>query len=351
MIAVMTSDQRRRALGSLSGLAVGDALGSQFFVPSNRRARLARELPPGTWSWTDDTEMACSVYLVLDEQGQIDQDALAHSFAVRHDFDRGYGPATNRMLRLVREGGSWRQLSRNLFDGQGSWGNGAAMRVAPLGAWYADDLDLVVEQAALSAAVTHTHPEAIAGAVAVAVAAAVNATAPAAGDAASFLATVSDHVPPSLVRDGIRTAVGMCELTDAVVVASVLGNGRLVSAQDTVPFALWAAAMHRGDYQAAFWATASAGGDIDTTCAIVGGIVSSAPDPAAKPPPEWLVACERLPRWMGRQSWPIVRPRLFPAPSRLWSGGVAANHGRVPCPRHGREMERARHRRPAVPAP
>jgi ADP-ribosylglycohydrolase len=301
MIAAMTFDRRRRALGSLSGLAVGDALGSQFFVPSNRRARLARELPPGPWSWTDDTEMACSVYLVLDEHGQIDQDALAHSFAVRHDFDRGYGPATNRMLRLVREGGSWRELSRELFDGQGSWGNGAAMRVAPLGAWYSDDLDLVVEQTALSAAVTHTHPEAVAGAIAVAVAAALNASGWAVRDAAGFLTTVGDHVPPSLVRDGIRAAVGMCEVTDPVAVAAVLGNGRQVSAQDTAPFALWAAATHLADYEAAFWATASAGGDIDTTCAIVGGIVSSAPDPAAKPPPEWLVTCEPLPQWMGRE--------------------------------------------------
>jgi hypothetical protein len=112
----------------------------------------------------------------------------------------------------------------------------------------------------------------------------------------------------------------MCDVTDAVAVASVLGNGRQVSAQDTVPFALWAAAMHRGDYEAAFWATANAGGDVDTTCAIVGGIVSSAPDNAAKPPAEWLVTCERLPRWMGRQPWPIVRPRPFPAPSGVWSG-------------------------------
>ncbi|MER6005354.1 ADP-ribosylglycohydrolase family protein [Nonomuraea angiospora] len=40
----------------------------------------------------------------------------------------------------VREGGDWRTLSAELFDGKGSWGNGAAMRVAPLGAWFANDL-------------------------------------------------------------------------------------------------------------------------------------------------------------------------------------------------------------------
>lgn len=319
MIGRVDLERRRRALGALCGLAVGDALGSQFFIPSNRQALSDRSVAPGPWSWTDDTEMACSVYAILHRQGLIDQDALAASFASHHDFDRGYGAATNRMLRLVREGGSWRQLSRELFDGQGSWGNGAAMRVAPLGAWYADDLDLVVEQAARSAEVTHTHPEAVAGAVAVAVAAGVAAGERSVGDAAGFLTAVADRVPASLVQDGIHTAAKMCQVTDPIAVAAVLGNGRQVSAQDTVPFALWAAAMYVGDYEAAFWATASAGGDIDTSCAIVGGVVSSGPSPAAKPPVDWLLACERLPRWMGRQAWPIVRPRPVPAPPGVWT--------------------------------
>ncbi|MFI7230406.1 ADP-ribosylglycohydrolase family protein [Nonomuraea angiospora] len=159
---VMSAQLLARAAASLHGLALGDAFGSQFFLPTNRHALSSRLPPPSPWQWTDDTEMACSVYRVLADHGTIDQDELAASFATRHDFDRGYGPATNRMLRLVREGGDWRALSAELFDGKGSWGNGAAMRVAPLGAWFADDLTQVVRQAVLSAQVTHTHPEAVA---------------------------------------------------------------------------------------------------------------------------------------------------------------------------------------------
>lgn len=120
-----------RALAALRGLAVGDALGSQFFVPAHYPLLKHRGLPPGHWQWTDDTEMACSVVAVLATHHRIDQDALAHSFAAHHDFDRGYGPAVNRLLRLVREGGDWRELAAALFNGQGSWGNGAAMRIAP----------------------------------------------------------------------------------------------------------------------------------------------------------------------------------------------------------------------------
>ena len=64
-------------------------------------------------------------------------------------------------------------MTPRLFGGEGSFGNGAAMRVAPLGAYFADELDAVVEQASFSAEVTHSHPEGIAGAIAVAVAAAL----------------------------------------------------------------------------------------------------------------------------------------------------------------------------------
>lgn len=45
-------------------------------------------------------------------------------------------------------------------------------------------------------------------------------------------------------------------------------------AYDTVPFALWCAARHLGSYEDALWTTVSGGGDRDTTCAIVGGIVA-----------------------------------------------------------------------------
>jgi ADP-ribosylglycohydrolase len=286
-----------RALASLRGLALGDALGSQFFVPANYPALRDGALPPGVWQWTDDTEMACSVVAVLDGHGSVDQDALAASFARRHDFDRGYGPAVNRMLWLVRqEGGDWRTLAAEMFSGQGSWGNGAAMRVVPLGAWYAGEPDKAAEQAELSAYTTHQHREAVAGAIAVAAATALIAGADGPKDPTALLEAVIALVPRSAVHAGLRRARDMLDYADVATVAAVLGCGRRTSAQDTVPFALWAAARGLGDYRAAFWTTARAGGDVDTTCAIVGGIVSARPDGA--PPAEWLERCEALPDWV-----------------------------------------------------
>ncbi|MET8049820.1 ADP-ribosylglycohydrolase family protein [Streptosporangium sp. NPDC005286] len=293
----MSSDPLARATASLHGLTLGDAFGSQFFVPANHHALSDRLLPPAPWQWTDDTEMACSIYRVLADHGVIDQDGLVESFAKRHDFDRGYGPATNRMLRLIREGGDWRTLSAELFDGKGSWGNGAAMRVAPLGAWFADDLRQVVQQAALSAQVTHTHPEAIAGAIAVAVAASTVVTEPDLSPG-RFLDRIREHVPPSMVHDGIAEARQLLTISDSALAARMLGNGRNVSAHDTVPLALWVAARERHDFEAAIWTTVMAGGDVDTTCAIVGGIIAASGG-ADHLPSDWRRRCEPLPSWAG----------------------------------------------------
>ena len=299
----MTSDRRSRAVASLRGLAVGDALGSCFFVPENLPALQTRSLPPDPWWWTDDTEMACSVFAVLDRRGRIDQDALAASFAEHHDFDRGYGAGVNRMLRLIRqEGGDWRKLVAESWDGRGSWGNGAAMRVAPLGAIFADDLSRVAAEAALSAEVTHTHPEGVAGAVAVALATALAVSRPELrGDA--YLDEIAERTPPGLVRDGIGNAMALLPLDDPRSAAASLGNGRYISAPDTVPFCLWIAAKRPDDFasaafQKALWDTACVGGDIDTTCAIVGGILG-ARHGLSGIPADWLDRCEPLPDWAG----------------------------------------------------
>ncbi|MFJ6635306.1 ADP-ribosylglycohydrolase family protein [Streptomyces sp. NPDC091376] len=297
MTADSSLDRRfDRALASLRGLSVGDALGSQFFVPSNYPLLKRRELPPGPWQWTDDTEMACSVVAVLAAHGRVDQDVLAGSFAGHHDFDRGYGPAVNRMLRLVREGGDWRELASSLFNGQGSWGNGAAMRIAPLGAWYADDPEQATHQAEISSYVTHQHREAVVGTMAVAAAAALVASPDGPPSPTELLDGVVALVPRSAVGAGLRRARDMLDYGDAGTVAAVLGSGRRTSAHDTVPFALWSAARALGDFERTFWTTAQVGGDVDTTCAIAGGVVAAAETGA--PPAHWLERTEDLPGWL-----------------------------------------------------
>ncbi|MFI6867791.1 ADP-ribosylglycohydrolase family protein [Nocardia sp. NPDC050406] len=293
----MSPDRRARAAAALLGLSVGDAFGACFANPADQPAARSRSLPPGPWRWTDDTEMACSVVDVLVRHHHVDQDALAESFAAHWDIYRDYGPGTNRILRLIRHNhGDWRELSRQTRSGQGSWGNGASMRVAPLGAYFADDLDRVVSEATASAAVTHTHPEGVAGAVAVALAAALAVSSPD-SRGSDLLESAAAHTPPGVVHQGIVRAGGLTDPADIPTATRLLGNGTGASAPDTVPFCLWIAANHPDDFAEALWLTAAAGGDVDTTCAIVGGILAARLGAEAIPA-EWISRTEPLPDWL-----------------------------------------------------
>lgn len=299
------TDSLARAAASLEGLALGDAFGDRLFFDNYTFQRSPdeapfadRRLPGGRWAYTDDTQMALSVVETLARHGRIDQDALAHSFGARFERGRGYGPAMYDLLPQLRAGVPWQAASRSLFGGQGSYGNGGAMRIAPLGAYCADDLATVAEQAALATEVTHAHPEAIAGAVAVAVAAALawqTCADPSAGGPA-FLDQVLGWVPASLVRERIAQVRGLGPDTPVWDVVRAVGNGSGVTAQDTVAFCLWCAAHALDDYVAALWRTADGLGDIDTTCAIVGGIVAARVGVAGLPP-DWLARREPLPAW------------------------------------------------------
>lgn len=290
-----------RAYLALQGLSVGDAFGERFFCARRTLTeRLTRrELPPAPWSYTDDTAMALGVFAVLAQRGDIDQDQLAAVFASNYAREpwRGYGGMAHYILDQLGVGRPWRQVAGAAFGGEGSMGNGGAMRVAPVGAYFADDLRQAAHHACLSAQVTHAHPEGQAGAIAVAVAAAWAWSTrerryPIAG--LELLETAASYTPEGDTRRGLNRA---CELPFSTVIetaVNVLGNGSHVTAPDTVPFALWAAARHLDNFQEALWVTVSGLGDRDTTCAIVGGIVALVGG-GESIPEAWLQAREPLP--------------------------------------------------------
>lgn len=179
----MTAASPPSALESLRGLSVGDAFGEQVMWQGlSRRVAMGRD-PSPPWRWTDDTALAIAQVRELQHNGSIAGRSLAARMAdtYRADPNRGFGAGMHRLFPRFLDGESWEQASAALFEGQGSFGNGAAMRMAPLGAWFAapsDDqtdgptLDLVIDQATRGSRVTHAHPEGIAGGVAIAVTAA-----------------------------------------------------------------------------------------------------------------------------------------------------------------------------------
>ncbi|MGO4756749.1 ADP-ribosylglycohydrolase family protein, partial [Streptomyces sp. 2MCAF27] len=145
---------------SIEALALGDAFGERWFPLFRDRRRAygeirARAVPEESpWPWTDDTAMALGLLSVLNDHGKIDQPWLAQTLAdtFLSDPGRGYGSGMHELLpSLAAAPTSWPSATRALFGGEGSLGNGAAMRVAPLGAWFGADPDRAAEQARRSA--------------------------------------------------------------------------------------------------------------------------------------------------------------------------------------------------------
>ncbi len=302
-------DKLKRAKQSLEGLNVGDCFGETFFVGfaafKDRAASVEeliakRELAETDWFWTDDSLMAFSVFDTLKTFGEIEQFALAQSFAERYDIKRGYGSGMHQLMRSFRAGETWHEAAPNLFGGNGSFGNGSAMRVSPIGAYFAKDLSKVCEEAEKSAVVTHTHEEAIVGAVAIAVATALawkfkqENLGP---TRAEFIDAVLPFLAESEVKSKTKRARDLNPTISTQHAADILGNGIQISCQDTVPFCLFCAGENLDNYEEAMWQTVSALGDRDTTCAIVGGIVIMFAG-LESIPQSWLAKREAIPNWV-----------------------------------------------------
>lgn len=293
-------ERMQRALLSLEGLSVGDAFGEAFFhVPAEIvEDRIAGQVaPPPPWFYTDDTAMALSIVRCLHLQEGVESDFLARSFAAeyRRQPDRGYGGTVRGVLHAIGADVPWHVAAGHVFGGDGSCGNGGAMRVGPLGAYFSDDPNEVVKQARGSAEVTHAHPDGQTGAIAVALAAAwmVSQYHPEVPRSHEMIRFVLAHIPQTETYWRLKKALTLPLELSPRTAASVLGNGSQIISSDTVPFCIWCACRHSNDYVAALWSTISVLGDCDTNCAIVGSIVAMATGREGIPK-DWLESREPL---------------------------------------------------------
>ena len=136
-----------------------------------------------------------------------------------------------------------------------SWGNGAAMRVSPVGFAFSTE-DEVLEQARMTAEITHNHPEGIKGAQATAL--------------AVFLArTMHDR---ETIRSEIRQRFGY-DLDQSVDEIRPFYDFD-ISCQGTVPQAI-IAFLDSESYEDAVRNAVSLGGDSDTLACITGGIAEA----------------------------------------------------------------------------
>ena len=282
------------AAGVLLGTFTGDAIGAPWEGRSPTPAgtgelRLEESLAHRPMRYTDDTQMTLALAEHLCATPEVDPEALGRLFVEHFEPDRGYSAGTRRVLDLLRQGTPVANAATAAFP-EGSLGNGAAMRVAPVGVVWAHDPDRLVDAARRSAEVTHTHPVAVDGAVAQA--RAVGFAVARGRFGPQELEEVASMATTPQLREGLGDAHRLCDedLTDRQPVEAAIELGTAATADRSVPTALWLAATATGFVDGVTRAL-ELGGDIDTIAAMAGAVLGAA-DGLDAIPSDWLAALE-----------------------------------------------------------
>jgi poly(ADP-ribose) glycohydrolase ARH3 len=274
-----------RFRGALLGVAAGDALGAPFegrprVDPAAVRAWAGADQP---LRWTDDTLMTIGLASSLLARRGFDGAHMAATLADDHAAQpwRGYGPGPPQVFAALREGVPWDEAPRRLFGGSGSRGNGAAMRVAPVGLVHHGDPRRAARLARRTASVTHAHELGLQGAAlqAAAVAWLVDATLP------PVPAGLLDAVRPAAPAPAFQRRLDALERIppdwSPERVAETLGNG--VEATRSVPAALHAFLRNPRSFSRAVCHAVTLGGDTDTIAAMTGALAGAALGASAIP--------------------------------------------------------------------
>lgn len=275
----MKMDKLFLASKSLTGIAIGDAFGESFFGEESivKMYIHQRIITERSLDFTDDTIMSIAVFRSLEKFGSIHQDFLAEEFTKNYykDINRGYGPTMHRYFRDLKNGENWKDVSYSKFAGQGSMGNGGAMRACTIGAYFYDDLKKLKENAELSCEITHANKEAIEDTKSIALASAfaiqerlgiIKLT------QQDFIQKIQNELNDSDMKSKLNKSLYLDGNPSIELLIRSLGNGIKMTAQDTVPLVIWMLSRYRNNFEQCLWNTVSALGDRDTTCAMAGGV-------------------------------------------------------------------------------
>jgi poly(ADP-ribose) glycohydrolase ARH3 len=270
-------DLKNKFLGSMVGTALGDAIGELAFRGLGEAGLRAEIAQRDVLIYTDDTAMAIGLAESITQIGRLDEQHLGDTFRANFHREpwRGYASGPPTIFSLVeRRGTSYPEAARGLFGGQGSFGNGAAMRIAPVGLFYHDSPDLY-EKARASASVTHAHPIGVDGAavLAWAVAQAVKLDSQEPFPFERFFQGLIDFAQTPEIRDKMVLARSL--IAEGILPPDAAKRlGRSVAVHESMPFAVYSFLRHPQSFEACLFCAILHGGDRDTlgamACAISG---------------------------------------------------------------------------------
>jgi len=266
---------KSKFLGALMGTGVGDALGAPFegrYQVSPQDVEAAAEKSE-MLTYTDDTHMMIGIAESLINSKGFDVRDLTYTFIKNYEQEpfRGYGPGPPLIFKAIEAGVSWDTAARQLHSG-GSFGNGSAMRIAPVGVFYHVDLEMLTEVAHKSSEITHAHTLGKEGATlqayAVALATSLDSRWP--FDRGDFLARLREYTGEAIYQEKLDSIKALLTQPDRARVVSELGNG--IEAFNSVPAAIYSFLTHPHSFARAVVYAVSLGGDTDTIGAMTGAI-------------------------------------------------------------------------------
>lgn len=170
--------------GTMLGVLVGDCLGAPYEglqkLSDQKKACLHKDLNK-LWDtkfrepvmqYTDDSAMTRALAESLIEKQDLDIVDVAKRFTKSYHDELSrkncYGAGTVTILKEWKkhvDEANVKIPAKNLFDGQGSLGNGGAMRIAPVVLFSYNNYDKLIHNAREVTEITHTHKLGINGAI------------------------------------------------------------------------------------------------------------------------------------------------------------------------------------------
>ena len=313
-------DDLERTRGSIIGLAIGDALGHPTEFVSSVRAIKAKwgELgvtdmmpsgrhPAGTF--TDDTQMTICVARALVRAGHAPLDELMKilgqefvAWSRSNDNNRAPGGTCMTGCRALSSGILWREAGV-----EKSKGCGAAMRAAPIGLYFWDDVDAMVRISAAQSSLTHRHPTGIASSVAAAAPVAFVLREKTLDGMLAFTRACVEKLDTKLLIEvgcsqalaeeiGNREMLAALDATEAALdketddVCSLLGGAWI--GEEAVATALWCVLKTKGDFREAVLRGANSSGDSDSIACIAGSVAGALMGIAGIPS-DWVARVEK----------------------------------------------------------
>ena len=268
---------KSKFLGSILGSVIGDSWGARYEGSYHGTVRV-EDFDSVGGRYTDDSEMMKGVLeSICTNKGKFNGPDMAETFVRNFDHTRGYGPGAISVLMKIKDGDPWDKPAKEAFYGEGSLGNGAAMRICPIGLLYHNDQEKLIEITDKISMITHSHRLGRQGAIlqACAVALAVES------DPRNFephdftvkLKNIPHKLSPVYQKklEKIETYLDSPPPADRIV--KELGVN--VTAPDSVPIAIYNFLNNSSNFYEVLHSSISCGGDTDTIACMSGAMAGA----------------------------------------------------------------------------